>query len=101
MLTRETSKIFQHFFLFFCAKEPFHNYKYLTQNWIWLSLLTTYGLGNVLKMPLEIFEVVVDLFSVYLLSIPKVWYMEISYHQVSVKKIHNPIKGIQFGVKLP
>jgi len=27
--------------------------------------------------------------------------MEISYHQVSVKKIHNPIKGIQFGVKLP
>ena len=27
--------------------------------------------------------------------------MEISYHQVSVKKIHNPIKGIQFGVKRP
>ena len=27
--------------------------------------------------------------------------MEISDHQVSVKKIHNPIKGIQFGVKLP
>ena len=25
--------------------------------------------------------------------------MEISYHQVPVKKIHNPIKGIQFGVK--